>query len=302
MEGQIVYLNRAAINDARWNAAIARSTTPDIYATSRWLDCLSPGWGALILNDYQCVLPLTFKKKYGIRYLVQPDFTQKTGLFADTGRPGDHGQQFLDVMLQQCSYGRISVNWEIDAAKEHRRNNYILPLNKDYGSISAGYQEVLIKNLKKAARQLLYFEEGTDNLLPIRLFENLYGRKLRLKSRSLRGLKDLTSQPPLGAEVFSRLVKDGRGTVLAASLFFKYRGRIYNIISATTPQGRRLEAVRFLYDQLIREFSSQDLILDFEGGNAPGTAFFFRQFGAQLAHYYVVHWNRLSWPLRLFKS
>ncbi len=39
-------------------------------------------WDALVLDDYQAVMPLTWRSKFGIRYLYQPAFTQQTGIFS----------------------------------------------------------------------------------------------------------------------------------------------------------------------------------------------------------------------------
>jgi len=39
-------------------------------------------WDALVLNDYEAVMPLTWNKKYGIHYLFQPFFCASLGVFA----------------------------------------------------------------------------------------------------------------------------------------------------------------------------------------------------------------------------
>jgi hypothetical protein len=62
--------------------AIARSFNGIVYAYSWYLDIVSPGWDALVKDDYKSVMPLTWRKKYGIKYLYQPFFTQQLGVFS----------------------------------------------------------------------------------------------------------------------------------------------------------------------------------------------------------------------------
>lgn len=41
---------------------------------------MAKNWDALVLNDYEAVMPLTWNKKYGICYLYQPPFTACLGI------------------------------------------------------------------------------------------------------------------------------------------------------------------------------------------------------------------------------
>ena len=54
-----------------------------------------------------------------------------------------------------------------------------------------------------------------------------------------------------------------------------------------------MEANYFLLHHLIKEFSNQDLIFDFEGSDIHSIQFFFKKFGAIEQPYTFVKWNRL---------
>jgi hypothetical protein len=90
--------------------------------------------------------------------------------------------------------------------------------------------------------------------------------------------------------------------ILAIALLLQDSGRLYNIMSTTLPEGRRLEANHFLFEQLIREFANSDLILDFEGSDIAGIANFYKKFGAVSEPYFFVRFNNLPWPIKHFKK
>jgi hypothetical protein len=76
---------------------------------------------------------------------------------------------------------------------------------------------------------------------------------------------------------------------------------MYLMISATGPEGRDKGANHFLIDRLINEFAASDLYLDFEGSDLPGVAHFYQNFGGIDQPYFYYYYNKLPWPLRLFK-
>src|SRR6185295_10985608 len=71
------------IDKEKWDACISGSCNPIVYAYSWYLDAVSPGWEALVEDDYCSVFPLTAKKKLGLNYLSQPYFTQQLGVFSE---------------------------------------------------------------------------------------------------------------------------------------------------------------------------------------------------------------------------
>ncbi|MBS1975692.1 MAG: hypothetical protein JST13_15195, partial [Bacteroidetes bacterium] len=79
----IHYLQQHEIDKTRWDACISSSANGLIYACSSYLDTMSKNWDALVLRDYEAVMPLTWNKKYGVYYLYQPAFTASLGIFGN---------------------------------------------------------------------------------------------------------------------------------------------------------------------------------------------------------------------------
>ncbi|MCF3107824.1 hypothetical protein LL912_03435 [Niabella sp. CC-SYL272] len=299
----IRFYNRDAIDAGRWDAFVKKSSQYRIYALSTWLDHLAPNWGALINEDYSVVMPLTAKKKYGIRYLAQPRFTQQLGFYTQHPEVMEAGELFLQQAMHLYAFGDVWLNTPVESVSCFERKNYVLPLQASYAEIHRRYSKSLVHNsLKPALKQQFIYDAELDIINAINAYQQGYQQRMQLVNRDYIPLRNLAEVLSPSGNCFTRTVKDEKGALLAISLFFCDHQRIYNLCSATTLSGRKRNANYFLYDQLIREFSGSGLILDFEGSSIPGIEAFYKKFGAVPEPYYSVKWNRLRWPLKIFKK
>ncbi len=79
----IRYLKRQDLDLNAWDECIRLSPAGLLYARSFFLDAITDGqWDALVMGDYEAVMPLTWNKKYGFTYLYQPNFVPVLGVFA----------------------------------------------------------------------------------------------------------------------------------------------------------------------------------------------------------------------------
>ena len=83
MREGIHYVKRQEVNATKWDRCIDQASNGLIYAYSFYLDTMTDSWDALVLNDYEALMPLPWKKKYGIHYLYPPAFTAQLGLFGN---------------------------------------------------------------------------------------------------------------------------------------------------------------------------------------------------------------------------
>ncbi|MGZ8510263.1 MAG: hypothetical protein ACXWWA_07800, partial [Chitinophagaceae bacterium] len=69
------------IDLTKWDNCISTASNGLIYGYSYYLDHMAKQWDALVLDDYEAVMPLTWNRKYGIAYLYQPFLTAQLGVF-----------------------------------------------------------------------------------------------------------------------------------------------------------------------------------------------------------------------------
>jgi hypothetical protein len=289
----ISYVKHKDIDKEKWNACIDSAPNGLIYAYSFYLDIMSENWDALIMNDYEAVMPLTWNKKFGILYLHQPAFTQQLGIFGNVDFNNTLTEQFLQKAVEIFSFAEINLNYANEYHKTAARKcNLILSLHQPFDVIRKSFRKDLITKAKN--NQLLY--EASDNIEEaIQSFKNNYSDKLsHLSEKNYEDLLQLCILLKSKDQILIRKAILPNGNPLTISIFFKDNKRIYYILSATLPGARVYDANAFLLHELIKEFSGQNLILDFEGSDIPSIHFFFSKFNPVEQPYFFVRINKLK--------
>ena len=299
----IRYIKRDELNVAKYDNCIDHSPNGLLYAYSFYLDKMAGKWDALVLNDYDAVMPLVWNIKWGIKYLYQPPFTQQLGVFSFL--PVTHSllYAFFQQVAQYFKFAEIFINYQNSFDGPVERRNYILRLNEDYTLIAQRYKPDLVKNLKRGWQFNLEYTEAKDICLILNLYRDHYGKQLpHIKQKSYKQFGKLCLIALDKETLISRKVVSQKGDILASAILIRAKNRMHLLLSVTTHEGRQQEANHFLIDALIREFSGRDLILDFEGSEIAGIAHFYRNFGSVNEPYFYFRLNKLPWPLKLFKS
>ncbi|HVU94905.1 MAG TPA: hypothetical protein VHE34_06750 [Puia sp.] len=302
-EFHIRFLKRQQIDTARWDACITQSNNRLIYAFHPYLDTMTDGrWDALIWEDYRAVMPLTWRRKYGITYLAQPPFTQQTGIFAPETPSIGLILAFLRAASSRYPFVEIFLNYANPAAGLEPRNNFILPLDKPYELLAAAYTHHLRRILRRVPTLPLQYTPDVPLDHALQAYEQLYRHRIRnAKNRDFRNFAALCYQYRKKEQLILRAVKDSQSQWLAIAVLLRDAHRLYLLQSTALPAGRERGANHFLVDRLIHEFSGQPMILDFEGSEHPGVARFYAAFGSILQPYFFYRSNTLPWPVRLLK-
>ena len=77
----IQYIAYNNLDYEKWDKCIIGSVNGSVYAKSWYLDIVCEQWDALVLNDYEAVIPLPKRKKWGLTYIYQPLMCQQLGVF-----------------------------------------------------------------------------------------------------------------------------------------------------------------------------------------------------------------------------
>lgn len=297
---EIRYLRHEDIDMQRWDLCISNSKRPLIYALSWYLDITSPGWDALVGGNYEAIMPLTWRKKYGLKYLIQPYYSQQLGIFG-TATDASLIRKFFDAIPSRFFVVKINGNAGNDFSrftKKIKQNcNYELDLSVGYDTISSRYSGNNNRNIRLSRRKKLSmsgidsnefikfysgFLEDRFNDLPQRHFEILKG--IIFKARELK----LSS-------IYG--VYDRNGQVCSATFFLTAFDRMILLVSGSDEIGRKKQAQFFLLDNFIQMHSNKSLLLDFEGSNIPGVAYFYKGFGGKQVNYPGIYFNNFLWQL-----
>ncbi len=294
---KIEFIDSPAINREKWDHCIETSLNRQVYAFSWYLDSMAPGWKALVVGDYEIVMPLTGKSKWGIHYLYQPLFVQQLGIFSPAKLATDTINRFIYNAFSKYRHIHINLNQGnvltgIDANLEERYT-YLLNLKKSYEDLRKKYSKSHKKNILKAEKaELAVTEEDSPDLL-LKMMQEMYHRKAvnEFSDKIAARLKEMVNHA-LHQEKGELYVVQKDGEYLAAA-FFLLSGNQAVIYSASTPVGRKYAAAIYLIDHFIRKHAGEVLVLDFAGSIIPGIAKRNMGFGAQPEIYLNILKSRI---------
>lgn len=299
---QIRYVKHDSIDKTRWDEVIALSANSRVYALSWFLDRVAENWDALIYGDYEYVMPLTLRRKWGIKYLFPPLYCQQLGIFPV---PSHQIQiEFSDRIRKYFRFINIQVNSQMDpdafsGLNVIARDNFVLPLFGNYAEISSNYSKDRARNLKVAKKAGITVSLGMD----AREYTNQ--KNLLVNTSKYKPSYDILES------IIAYAQSVGQGTVIgaytihnelcAAAFFIRSGNRVFYLNAFSTEEGRATSAMTAIIDKLIYDQAGSGLLLDFEGSSIPGIAAFMKGFGAQWETYYQLTYNNLPWPLKWLK-
>jgi hypothetical protein len=300
VETEIRYLRHEQLDKSLWDAALEAMPNATIYATSTYLDHMSPGWEALVLGNYEAIFPLTWRRKGGIHYLFQPFLTAQLGLFLRKPDP-----QLLDRFLGAIPAKFRLIEIPLNAANFYDnsrfplycRSNFILDLSPAYPALQSSYRENIRRNIRKARQVGCTVETGTALAEIIAL-----ARTHASDEAGLRAFKGLFAVLKQRGQALTYGIRSAQGALLASSVFLRYKQRIYYILVGNHPNGRTLGASHLLIDSFIHDHAGEELLLDFEGSDLRNLAFFYSSFGAKEEPYPALKIDRLPWWIRLLRK
>ena len=148
----IKYLQHSEIDKCKWDALIAKSHNGLIYSTSMYLDNMATNWDGLVMGSYEAVMPLPFRKKYGIYYVYPPAFSQQMGITCVEEITPKIIEAFLKNIPAKFRY--VEMNFNVSNlytfSDEKERNNYFLPLHSSFENLQKKFSRSAERNIKKA--------------------------------------------------------------------------------------------------------------------------------------------------------
>lgn len=290
---QLKHLRNSSIDYTRWDKCISESQNPLTYANSWYLDVVSPGWEALVSDNYEYLMPLPVKSKYKIPYLVQPILTQQLGIFSKL----EINESIVEEFIKQIPYYsyELNLNEKNFHSKAFTYPNFLLSLNQPYDSIASQYSKNTQRNIEKAVKlnltvkknitleDFLNFYYSVEKKFPTvqkPILEQLIVTGISEESISLYGVYSLKNE------------------LVAALCILHSINRLTYLLPISNAEGKSSSAMFYLIDFLIREESDKNTTLDFEGSSIEGIARFYKGFGAKNQPYYILKQYRPSFLVR----
>ncbi len=295
-KSSIRYLHRWQVDDERWNQAVTSSGYSMVYALSWYLDACADYWAALVLEDYDYVMPVAYRRKWGIKYLYQPRFCQQLGIFSERQVDAQIVTAFLKTLRKHFWLGDYAFNEGnlLEASRTLRVTenvNFVLGLKADYETLSRAYSDNCRRNIKKAMQAGLEFSEDVS-IRELVLLKKKHDHSAQTQ-KHYQSLVEMFSGMQEAGRVKAYGMKLGQ-ELCAGAIFASGIKRIHYLLSVSTAAGKESSAMFCLIDRVIQRHAGQDLDLDFEGSNLEPLARFFRGFGAKAQRYQRIRFNNAA--------
>lgn len=290
MKEQIKYISKKNLSIEKYDQCIRQATNSLVYAYSWFLDSVAEDWGALILGDYKAVMPIPYlrlKRNLFVKRIYQPDFCQQLGIFSSESILKEETSLFFKTFLslkpRSYSFNYYnSKNFIKEQFQLKDRINYELDLSSSYQDLYSNFSTNIKRNLKKAIKSELQFTDKItfDDFILFKKEETNYKTNSK-QEQKMQQLVKIAMQEGFG-EIYGVLKAK---KLVAVAFILNDKKRLISLITATNELGKKLGAITFLNDNLIKEYSKTKMIFDFEGSMISGIARFYKSFGAKEVNY-----------------
>jgi hypothetical protein len=291
----IQYVDHHQIDPTKWDSAILRSPHPLAYGLFEYLNAVCESqWDALIYNDYEAVFPLPFKKKFGIKYLVQPVFCQQLGAFGSNVNVSTN--DFLSAIPKRFFRVRLQLNPYFDQTNEIESIQ-----TKPAGIIASSGKLTTKTNMTiKLSQPLDYNKDCKKNLhrlaeLPI---------EYKINAISIRDAIDTyrkawgKQNPEIGDELYQLFANacteklsftvtahhQKEGDLLGAAIFLitpeNTKRSLHYVCAGPTEAGKSIGVMHGIIDFVLNRYQGENMLFDFEGSSIASVASFYKKFGA----------------------
>ena len=266
---------------------------------------MSRHWEALVLNDYEMVMPLTWNRKYFVYYLYQPFFCAQLGIFGN-GISAAITEAFLKSIPRKFRYWDFYLNkgnlFDIPGFPMYKRVNYTMSLQPSYEELYHHYAQSHKRNIRRALDSSNFVKSGIEFVDIIALARQQAKTYSPIRGEDYDNFENLLLQLREKHLTETYGVFNRQHQLMASCTWVFSHRRAYYILVGNHPDGRTSGASHLLIDHFIKKHAGQDLILAFEGSNRPSLAFFYKSFGSSPEIYPGIRFNELPLLLQLFKQ
>ena len=279
------YLGSKEIDRIKWDKCIESSVANQLYGYSWYLDLVSPGWCAIVEDDYNSVMPLPVKKKYGIKYIIQPPYTQQLGVFTKEKCGSRKLKSFIEAIPSFYKLIDINLNHSNDSTglsfKHGNKTNYELEIPGSKDGLKKKYSENTGRNVQKALNEVEIMENIPINEIAGLIKENpiqeMSSGQFNWINNFMEKIEERGNKLIVGAY--------HNGILCAAVFLINFKERIYYMIPVSSSTGKEKRAMFAILDYIIGKYAGSKMTLDFEGSNIEGIARFYKGFGASPISY-----------------
>lgn len=260
----IKYIKNNEIDSIMWDRCISRSHNGNVFGYSWFLDSVCDTWDALVLGNYNAVMPIPLKKNFLFSRILHPDFFIKTDIYQAKDFNIEIVKNFIQkipenfksVEIKTGNSNLIQLNYKVQEQK-----SYKLDLISSYKTIKSSYSDYFLEQLSKSINKKTSYNTG---ILPngLVLLSTVTKELNKKQSDKLRLISAVSLRRKLG-EIYGAF--NSKNRLSAAVLFVSSHYKTYIIFGVQTKEAKKNNVLFGLIDYYIKTHSEKALTLDFSG-------------------------------------
>lgn len=299
-------------NKERYAALCTVESSISAFNQPWWMDavCGKDNWDVLLYEkngEIVGALPYYIKKKYGLKYIAQPIFTQHNGIWIKYPQNQKNEKKIayekeimsslieqlsaLPICYYQQSHSTKLTNWMPfywAGFRQSTNYTYRIPCRgNSMKEISKGFASVIRYDAKRASEQVT-IEESDDIDALYTLIEKTFARQGQSARCSLEFLKelDLQCQQHNARKIY--LAKNQDGVNICGIFLLCDAETVYYLLSGTDSAYRKVNALSLLLRTAIEFAVETNRDFDFEGSMVESIEDYFRKFGGVQSPYFSL--------------
>ena len=291
----IKYIKRKNLDTKKYDNCIENALNSRLYAFSWYLDIVADNWDVLVLNDYEAVMPLPWRRKYLIKYIYQPFWLLQVGVFQRVEGVG------LDLFLKEVkshflfSELRMNTGNRFNKFNENRVEStmQVISLENSYEEIYSKYSRNRKRDCKKAKENKLQEVWGDNPSKLVNLFsDNIGDRTPQIKQKDYDTLLKLL-QTCVNKGVGEMLsIYDTNSRLVSAAFFINYKERATELVCASDFDNRSNGGNTFFNDRAIYRYQTSYNLFDFGGSSMDTISSYYKSYGAKDEFYDLIKFNK----------
>ncbi len=264
------------------------------FSETNYLDAVAENWGAYVKGNYEAVLVIPYRVKFGVKWAYLPLFYRSSEWIGNWTEK--EKKEIKSRLLKDFKGGNIAFEESnVDATDFFYQ---VIHPNQEY---RINYNKLAVRMLKKAENS----ELKQTNELHLDVFVKLIAKELKAKV----GVWDEE-----GMAVFKNLVnnyaKDDKlkfygvilhGELVGGIVTLVSNNRILYLKGTATIEAKKMGAVYMVMDAAINDAMQKKCTFDFGGSRVDGVARFNYNLGGTDVHYQNMVWDSFPFWFRLMK-
>lgn len=294
------YIKHQDIDFEKWDTTILASQIPFVFAQSFYLNATCPNWDALVIGNYESVFPLTYKTKFGFKYLPQPPFTSQLGVFGNVNLEIE--QLFYNYILEHYKLIDLELNVTNKLQSEFisSKNTYTINYKLGYK-----FNQNTKRNIAKALDNGFFVEQVENNdvlSLSQKYLNPFLETEVELSKSTILLLDNLLVNAINNNSLYTFQVLGKDSSIKALAHFISNGKHTLYLKGTNFDKSDNSGSMHLLMKHVIGFFVDKTELFDFGGGSKQGLANFYMGFGGEVMTYSFLRVNKLPWLIKLFKN